>query len=104
MVPSTSKKVATARARPMRTKKRSMKAQQLSTNSQSGALHSQSSMHVSASNSDEELDPVSSILDVNSNHIMEPSDDTESTRGTSENPIEMIDEWEDKEDTEAELH
>jgi hypothetical protein len=87
----------------MRTKKRSMKAQQLSTNSQSGALHSQSSTRVSASNSDEELDPVSSILDVDSDHVMEPSDDEEGTRGTSENPIEMIDEWEDDEDAEAEL-
>jgi len=40
------------------------------------------------SNSDEELDLVSDVLGVDSDHVMEPSDDEEGTRGTSENPIE----------------
>ncbi len=34
---------------------------------------------------------------------MEPSDDKGGMRGTLENPIKMIDKWEDEEDAEAEL-
>jgi len=52
---------------------------------------------------DEESDPVSSVLNTNSNHIMKPSDDEGGMRGTLENSIEMIDKWEDEKDAEAEL-
>ena len=56
--------------------------------------------HISVSNEDKEPECVNSILEVNSNHIMDFSDD-EGTMGTTDNPIEMII---DEEDEDAELH
>ncbi len=52
---------------------------------------------------DEESDPVSSVLDANSDHVIEPSDDERGMRSTLENPKEMIDKWKDEKDAVVEL-
>jgi hypothetical protein len=49
--------------------------------------HSQSLRHISVANKeDEEPTHVGGVLDVDSNHIMEPSDD-KGTTGTTDKPI-----------------
>ena len=112
MTISTSKKVATARAKPTVTKSSEKKLNQQTTkNTQSQASvsssHSQTSRHISVSDEeDEEPTHVDGILDVDSNHIMEPSDSEDDMTGTSKNPTEIGNMSEDeggKEDKEAEL-
>jgi hypothetical protein len=109
MTLSTSKKVATARAKPMMRKssRTPRKNQQTTKNSQS---HSQTSRQASVSNEDNDLEEpvhVGIVLDVNDDHIMEPSDGEEGTMSSTKNPTEISNESEDevgKEDEEAELH
>jgi hypothetical protein len=116
MTISTSKKVAAANAKPTKTKSSSKRSKknQISKHSplpsSSRSECSQSSRRVSVPDVDKETDGVSSVLDVDvdSDHNMEGSDDdivegSEGTRGTTENPIEMIGKSEDEEDEDAQL-
>ena len=106
MTNSTPKKVASARAKPKSSSRMSKKNQRVTKNSScqasvtSSHLNcSQSLRHISVSNEDKELECVSSILEVDSDHIMDCSDD-EVMIGTTDNPIEMII---DEEDEDVEL-
>jgi hypothetical protein len=79
MTLSTLKKVATARAKPMMRKssKTPKKNQQTTKNSQS---YSQTSRQASVSNKEDDLEEpmhVGIVLDVDSDHTMEPSDGEE---------------------------
>jgi TATA-binding protein-associated factor Taf7 len=110
MTLSTSKKVATSRAKPMirKSSKTPKKIQQTTKNSQS---HSQTSRWASVSNKEDNLEEpmhVGVVLNVDSDHTMEPSDGEEGMTHstTSKNPTEISNESEDeegKEDKEAEI-
>ena len=103
MTNSTPKKVASTRAKPKSSSRTSKKNRRVTKNSlrQASVNSSQQSLrHISVSNEDKEPECVSSILEVNSNHIMDFSND-EGTMGTIDNPIEMII---DEENENAELH
>jgi acid phosphatase class B len=109
MTLSTSKKVATARAKPtMRKSSRTpRKNQQTTKTSQS---HLQTLRWASVSNEDDDLEEpmhVGVVLDVDDNNIMEPSDGEEGAISSTKNPTEISNESDDEEgeeDEEAELH
>ena len=109
MTLSTTKKVTTARAKPITTKssaKTSTRHEQRKKNSQSQALatlssHSQTSNLTQVLVSDGDKEPVGGILDVDSDHIMELSDGDEGL--TSSMKSNMSEDEEGKEDEEAEL-
>jgi hypothetical protein len=96
--------VAAAKAKPTKTKSSSTKNQQTTKNSWSQrsqtsvtSSHSQTSRQVSVSDEeDEEPMHISGILDVDSDHIMEPSDG-EGEKGSAHNLMAMSDKSDDDE-------
>jgi hypothetical protein len=114
MTISATKKVATSKAKTTTTKsksasKTSRKNKPTPKNSQSQASiastsRSQTSRRVSVSDEEDEGPThIGGVLDVDSDHIMEPSDAEEEQEDTAKNPTEKSNGSEVEEDEEAEL-